>query len=115
MATKNTEASHQPSNSASELATEATSTPQALLSLPASSDSQATKSTSQTFKLDALGPMVINSDGTLSRIHNWAEMSEVERQRTLRILGRRNQLRKENLLAAELRGENDSRSGNSGS
>jgi hypothetical protein len=29
---------------------------------------------------------------TLSRIANWGEMSEIERQRTLRILVRRNQL-----------------------
>lgn len=44
-------------------------------------------------KLDHLGPLVVNQDGTLSRISNWDAMSEIERQNTLRILGKRNQLR----------------------
>ncbi|KAG6864796.1 hypothetical protein C0991_007052, partial [Blastosporella zonata] len=35
-------------------------------------------------KLDALGPMVVNSDGTLSRIANWAQLTEPEQARTLR-------------------------------
>lgn len=43
--------------------------------------------------LDHLGPMVVGRDGTISRIANWGEMTDVERQNTLRILGRRNQLR----------------------
>lgn len=67
-------------------------------------DSKATElnvSTGQAVKLDHLGPMVVNRDGTLSRIGNWAEMSEIERQNTLRILGKRNQLRMETLKAAE--------------
>jgi hypothetical protein len=54
-----------------------------------------------TLKLDHLGPMVVHRDGTISRISNWTEMSEIERQNTLRVLGKRNQLRlaslKENL------------------
>lgn len=49
--------------------------------------------------------MVVNRDGTLSRIANWAEMSDVERRNTLRILGKRNALRLEGLRAAE--GEGD--------
>lgn len=44
-------------------------------------------------KLDHLGPMVVNTDGTLSRIHNWAQMSEAERERTAKVLGRRNKAR----------------------
>jgi len=47
----------------------------------------------QSIKLDALGPMVVNSDGTLSRIANWAELTEPERANTLRVLGARNRLR----------------------
>lgn len=47
--------------------------------------------------LDKLGPMVVGRDGTLSRIANWHEMSEFERQNTLRILGKRNQLRLKSL------------------
>lgn len=55
-----------------------------------------------TVKLDHLGPLVVNQDGTLSRIGNWAEMSEIERKNTLRVLGKRNQLR-----LTKLRGETD--------
>ncbi|KAH7064163.1 hypothetical protein BKA63DRAFT_538251 [Paraphoma chrysanthemicola] len=50
-----------------------------------------------TVKLDHMGPLVVNKDGTLSRISNWSEMSEIERQNTLRVLGKRNQLRREAL------------------
>ncbi|PHH51474.1 hypothetical protein CFIMG_008697RA00001 [Ceratocystis fimbriata CBS 114723] len=44
-------------------------------------------------KLDSLGPLVVNQDGTVSRINNWGTMSEIERENTLRILGKRNKLR----------------------
>jgi hypothetical protein len=44
-------------------------------------------------RLDHLGPLVVNQDGTMSRIANWAEMSQIERDNTLRVLGKRNQLR----------------------
>ncbi|KAF8626648.1 hypothetical protein AX15_004741 [Amanita polypyramis BW_CC] len=44
-------------------------------------------------KLDDLGPMVVNSDGTLSRVANWSDMTQLEQDRTLRVLGARNQLR----------------------
>ncbi|KAK8086682.1 hypothetical protein PG994_001656 [Apiospora phragmitis] len=44
-------------------------------------------------KLDHMGPLVVHQDGTMSRIGNWAEMSELERENTLRIIGKRNQLR----------------------
>ena len=52
--------------------------------------------------LDHLGPMVIGRDGTVSRIANWGEMAEIERENTVRVLGKRNQIR----LAA-LRGEEE--------
>lgn len=54
-----------------------------------------------TVKLDHLGPLVVNKDGTLSRIANWETMAEIERQNTLRILGKRNQLRMEGLRNAQ--------------
>lgn len=54
-----------------------------------------------TVKLDHLGPLVVNKDGTLSRIANWEHMADIERQNTLRILGKRNQLRMEGLRASE--------------
>jgi len=44
-------------------------------------------------RLDELGPMVVNTDGTLSRIANWREMTDMERERTLRLLSARNKLR----------------------
>ena len=49
-------------------------------------------------KLDHLGPLVVNSDGTLSRIANWAQMTEIERRNTLRVLGKRNRERREKLM-----------------
>lgn len=50
-------------------------------------------------KLDHLGPLVVNKDGSLSRISNWDNMAEIEKQNTLRILGKRNQLRLGDLKA----------------
>ncbi|KAF2250192.1 hypothetical protein BU26DRAFT_411913, partial [Trematosphaeria pertusa] len=58
-------------------------------------------SSGQGIKLDHLGPMVVNRDGTLSRIANWEHMADIERRNTLRILGKRNQLRMETLKAAD--------------
>jgi hypothetical protein len=51
----------------------------------------------QAVKLDHLGPLVVNKDGTLSRIANWEQMADIEKQNTLRILVKRNQLRTESL------------------
>ncbi|KAF4536117.1 Fungal specific transcription protein [Lasiodiplodia theobromae] len=53
-------------------------------------------------KLDALGPMVVNTDGSLSRIANWDRMAEIEKRNTLRIIGKRN---KERLAALKAEGE----------
>lgn len=47
--------------------------------------------------LSDLGPVVINSDGTLSRVNNWASMTLAERERTMRVLGKRNMIRRERL------------------
>lgn len=49
--------------------------------------------------LDHLGPMVVNVDGTLSRIGNWEQMTENEQKTTLRVLGKRNKQRLEALKA----------------
>ncbi|EGS23991.1 uncharacterized protein CTHT_0007020 [Thermochaetoides thermophila DSM 1495] len=62
----------------------------------------------QAVALDNLGPMVVGRDGTVSRIANWPEMTEIERANTLRILCKRNQLRLANLRAgrpADYKGE----------
>lgn len=61
-----------------------------------------------TAKLDHLGPMVVNTDGTLARITNWEHMTEGEKQATLRVLGKRNKQRLEALKAARGEGEGQS-------
>lgn len=50
-------------------------------------------------KLGHLGPLVVNQDGTLSRISNWGQMTEQEKKNTLRVLGKRNKLRTDALKA----------------
>lgn len=42
---------------------------------------------------DKLGPLVINKDGSTSRITNWDKMTPEERERTIRILSKRNRQR----------------------
>lgn len=76
------------------------------LALPSTSDSRdddgATAiNNGTTVSMDALGPVVVNTDGTMSRINNWAEMSEIEKRNTLRIIGKRNRERRAALLAKE--------------
>jgi hypothetical protein len=54
-----------------------------------------------TVRLDHLGPMVVNKDGTLSRIGNWEQMTEMEQRNTMRIVGKRNKQRLDALKAAD--------------
>lgn len=44
--------------------------------------------------LDHLGPIVIGTDGSTSRITNWAEMDEPERARTASVIAKRNEKRR---------------------
>lgn len=53
------------------------------------------------FKLDKLGPIIVNADGTLTRISNWAALTEPERQTALRRIARRNRERRERLEKEE--------------
>jgi len=53
----------------------------------------------QSVKLSVLGPIVVNLDGSISRIDNWSTMSEIERERTYRLIGKRNLQRIEQLKA----------------
>lgn len=82
------------------------------LALPSTDGSDTTRldlsSGSSSAKLDHLGPLVVNQDGSLSRITNWGQMTEIEKKNTLRILGKRNQLR-----TARLKGE-EGQSGSTG-
>lgn len=54
-----------------------------------------------TAKLSAMGPLVVNVDGTVSRITNWAEMTDAERETTFRMVGKRNQKRLDALKKAK--------------
>lgn len=54
-----------------------------------------------TVSLDAMGPVVVNKDGTVSRVTNWGKMTEMERETTLRVLGKRNKQRLAALKEAE--------------
>lgn len=49
-------------------------------------------------KLDALGPIILNTDGTMGRISNWSQFTETERAQALRLVAARNKKRKEALL-----------------
>lgn len=53
-------------------------------------------------KIDGLGPIVVNKDGTYSRITNWHGMSEAEQQKTLKIVGKRNKARVARLKMMEM-------------
>jgi predicted Fe-S protein YdhL (DUF1289 family) len=52
-------------------------------------------------KLDHLGPLIVNADGTLARISNWLQMTEIEKRNTLRVLGKRNKARMDALKAKQ--------------
>ncbi|KAL6871207.1 hypothetical protein J3F83DRAFT_646461 [Trichoderma novae-zelandiae] len=91
----------------------AESVPRNALPAPSSSEDIPTLDVSgsgSTVKLDALGPLVVNVDGTMSRIANWAKMADIERENTLRIIGKRNQERLAALRQARgiTEGSNDS-------
>ncbi len=53
-------------------------------------------------KLDHLGPMVVNVDGTMSRISNWDQMADIEKKNTLRIIAKRNRERLDALKAKDV-------------
>ncbi|KAF9992034.1 hypothetical protein BGZ79_003614, partial [Entomortierella chlamydospora] len=76
-----------------------------VLTLPAPADVASDGSTNQLevngqdLKLDLLGPVVVNEDGTMSRIDNWHEMAEIEKANVRRILLKRNAQRLAKLRA----------------
>ena len=49
--------------------------------------------------LDALGPVVVNEDGTLARISNWHVMTAEEQRTTQRVIAERNNRRLAKLRA----------------
>jgi len=46
---------------------------------------------------ETLGPLVVNKDGTLSRISNWGILGAAERETTRRMVGQRNEIRLQRL------------------
>ena len=52
---------------------------------------------------EELGPLVVNTDGTVGRISNWKQMTEGERASVLRVLGKRNKERLETLKEQSLK------------
>lgn len=68
--------------------------PLALPPIPPHLDAQKVDLSSGSASLaDVLGPLVINTDGTTSRIANWQTMSPKEKATTLRIITARNRKR----------------------
>ena len=45
--------------------------------------------------------MVVNVDGTMSRISNWDKMADIEKKNTLRIIAKRNRERLDALKAKD--------------
>jgi hypothetical protein len=73
------------------------------LLLPSSDDASTNtlKVDGDSISFDHLGPIVLNTDGTLSRIGNWDQMTEPERCATKRMVARRNLERKKMLEEKE--------------
>lgn len=69
---------------------------------------------STTQKLDSLGPIIVNVDGTLTRISNWASMSKDEQINATRLVSKRNEKRlkalKENIEEIKVEQNNDGQS-----
>ena len=54
-----------------------------------------------TMRLDELGPIILNEDGTISRITNWDELTQREKDKTFKMIARRNAERAK-VLSAKL-------------
>ena len=81
--------------------------PLALLEAPSNATQLDMSTGGTTVSLDHLGPMVVNVDGTMSRIANWDKMAEIEKKNTLRIIGKRNKDRLAALKAAAAQNEGE--------
>ncbi|KAI0156573.1 hypothetical protein GGR57DRAFT_463860 [Xylariaceae sp. FL1272] len=74
-----------------------------ILALPESSSNGDTTelAVGSSVRFDGLGPVVVNVDGSLSRIANWDKMSAIEKDNTYRIIGKRNAARRAALLSRQ--------------
>ena len=70
------------------------------LALPASDGAQSVAVGGEAVAMEELGPIVINTDGTTSRITNWHEMTPAEQEKTRRVIVARNAKRLAKLEAA---------------
>lgn len=55
----------------------------------------------ESLSLDELGPIIINEDGTMRRITNWASLTKGEQLGTIKKITKRNKLRLEKLREKE--------------
>ena len=72
---------------------------QEILALPSSVSSDGVRqfALGETLKLDELGPIIINTDGTTRRITNWDKLTKNEQTTTWRLISARNKKRIEEL------------------
>ena len=86
-----------------------------LLPAPSSANSQ-TLQLGQSISMDDMGPVIVNTDGSLRRIANWDTLSEQEQRNTLRLIAARNKRRIEQLKKkeAEVSPQSDTASGSPG-
>ncbi|KAG1043243.1 hypothetical protein G6F46_014355 [Rhizopus delemar] len=74
--------------------TTSTESKKPILALPSTAEETISSvDINDTYKLKELGPVVVNEDGTISRINNWHEMTEIEKNNVNRILLKRNRQR----------------------
>ncbi|KAI1363219.1 hypothetical protein F5Y08DRAFT_250302 [Xylaria arbuscula] len=85
---QNMEASDSTTKPESNTQAQPATNPASLPALPPAgeaSDSSTLEVGGAAVRLDHLGPLVVNEDGTMSRITNWEKMADIERENTLRI------------------------------
>ena len=58
-----------------------------------------------TVQLTELGAIIINRDGTMSKVENWKELTPAEQAKTLRVIAKRNTRRKAALEGQEVQEE----------
>jgi len=62
----------------------------------------------ETVKLETMGPIIINSDGTTRKIENWEAMTEAEQKKTRERISKRNAERLEKLRKQQQGGDESS-------
>lgn len=67
-----------------------TSATEELLPLPNTASPSRTLNLGEKLALDELGPLIVNSDGSLRRIANWPQLSPAEQAVALKRLSKRN-------------------------